>query len=40
MKTATQEMTEYKANQLMPDLILNGGVETASQGLEAVRTDQ
>lgn len=35
---ATPEMNEYKANQLMPDLILNGGVETAAQGLEAVRT--
>lgn len=35
---ATPEMTEYKANQLMADLILNGGVDTAAQKLEEIRT--
>ncbi len=34
---ATAEMNDYKANQLTPDLILNGGVETVEQGLEALR---
>lgn len=37
---ATAEMNEYKANQLMPDLILNGGVQTAADALEALRQAQ
>lgn len=34
---ATISINDYRANQLMPDLILNGGVETAIEGLEAAR---
>lgn len=37
---ATPEMNDYKANQLMPDLILNGGVATAQDALESLRTAQ
>lgn len=37
---ATSEMNEYKVNQLMPDLILNGGVQTVEESLEALRTAQ
>lgn len=35
---ATAEMNDYKANKLMPDLILNGGVDTAEEQLETLRT--
>ncbi len=34
---ATAEMNEYRANQLMPDLILNGGVEVAAEAMESLR---
>lgn len=33
-------INDYRTNQLMPDLILNGGVEVAIQGLEAARTSE
>lgn len=35
---STIPLNDYTANQLMADLILNGGVDTAVAGLEAART--
>lgn len=35
---STVAINDYRANQLMADLILNGGVDVTVQGLEAART--